>query len=1165
MTNLGRYRLLAQLGAGTDGVAYRAEADDGTPAEVCVLTAAKADAIRWHFLTRQLRLSSLLLHPAALNVRELALEHDPPFVALEWVGEHSLREVRNDMPLSLDEVVALLRQLAGALAAAHRIGLVHGGLDFACLRCDGIRAVKLDFTRLRCGLEEKGALGQTVAAKSLESTSPASDVKALGNVFRELLDGRGYLPATVENLVNQMQNEDVGARPTAQRVEQKLAAMLELGGTVDSLAAESPSAADEPVWTSHTIDAPASAGAAILEEAKSRIASIRPIEARSTLGRFRLLEKLGEGGMGAVYRGEDPLDRSTVAIKVLRADFAARSGALERFHKEARLLAEVNNPHVANLLEVNEDDGIHYLVMEFVAGQALDQVLASRGRLDETTALTLIGDVARALVEAHQRGIVHRDIKPENILLTKPMDGTPWASGNVKLSDFGLARHVVETESLMVTQAGSVVGTPAYMSPEQCSGLPLDPRSDVYSMGATLFELLAGRPPFEGDSPLVLMGKHCNEPAPTLNKLVPDASEGVCQIVEKSLAKAPEARYADAAAFLRDIERVLRGEPTSINIHPKLPACDPAKMLHYDWTWELDASPQQLWPYVSNTERLNRAVGLPAVRFTANADSDGVKRFGEFRKAGMKAVWQEHPFEWIEARRFGVLREYSQGPFKWLLSSVELSPRARGGTTLSHRVRIEPTGLLGRTAAAVEVGIKGRRAVERVYQRIDAFLTGKLGNQADVDPFEPSAALSGSKLHRLEKLIDRLGERRLEPAVVERLGEFLAHAPAQEVARIRPLALARRWGLPAEQVVAACLHGAREGLLVLLWDLLCPICRIPSEIKDTLRELRDHGHCPACNIDYQLDFAQSVEMIFRAHPEVRETELGTYCIGGPVHSPHVVAQVRIGPHECIELDLALGEGAYRLRGPQLPYAVDFRVEPTAPTGRWELNLARAPGPGTARALHSGAQVLALSNDHDQELVARVERIAQRDDALTAARAASLALFRELFPDEVLSPGQLISIANVTLLVTALPGARQLYETLGDTKAFGRLHDHFRQLDDRIRREGGALVKTVGEGVVAAFQDASAAVRVALDLPSTAELRPGVVVHRGPAMAATINDHLDYFGASVNQAMALLETVRAGELVLTQSVAADPIVAAQLRDRKLSGELSADMAMRMNVL
>src|SRR5262249_5553372 len=148
----------------------------------------------------------------------------------------------------------------------------------------------------------------------------------------------------------------------------------------------------------------------------------------------------------------------------------------------------------------------------------------------------------------------------------------------------------------------------------------------------------------------------------------------------------------------------------------------------YDWTWDLEASPRQLWPYVSNTDRLNRAVGLPAVHFTTVPTEHGVRRLAQVRKLGLQVAWEEFPFEWVEGRRMGVLREFSQGPFKWFVSVTELLPRAGGGTTLTHQVRIEPNGLLGRTAAAVEIGVKGRRGLDRVYRRIDAALTGKLGS-----------------------------------------------------------------------------------------------------------------------------------------------------------------------------------------------------------------------------------------------------------------------------------------------------------------------------------------------------------------------------------------------------------------------------------------------------
>src|SRR5262249_38834999 len=249
------------------------------------------------------------------------------------------------------------------------------------------------------------------------------------------------------------------------------------------------------------------------------------------------------------------------------------------------------------------------------------------------------------------------------------------------------------------------------------------------------------------------------------------------------------------------------------------------------------------------------------------------------------------------------------------------------------------------------------------------------------------------------------------------------------------------------QMTAACLHGAREGLLVLLWDLVCPLCRIPSEIKDTLQALHEHGRCEACNADFELDFGRSVEMIFRVHPSIRDVELGTYCVGGPAHSPHVVAQVRVATGERIEVDLALGEGAYRLRGPQLPLALEARVEPGAGVARWEVDLGRLGEQSLDRTtLRPGGQVLAIRNPHLEELVVRLERTAARDDAVTAGRAAALALFRELFPGEVLSPGRLVSVAAVTLLLTDLPAARVLLAGSSEGKAFALLHEHLLQVE-----------------------------------------------------------------------------------------------------------------------
>jgi serine/threonine protein kinase/class 3 adenylate cyclase len=908
---------------------------------------------------------------------------------------------------------------------------------------------------------------------------------------------------------------------------------------------------------------------------------------RERIGRFRLLQKLGSGGMGEVYRAEDTANGAVVALKLIRPEWVRHPEVLQRFRKEARLLAEVHGPHIANLLEVNEDGGIHYLVLEYIAGQGLDRLIGERGRLDERTSLSIMAGVARALVEAHARGIVHRDIKPGNILLTDPGaiadaageaaisgQGACRAVPGVKLVDFGMARHAIETASLEMTAPGVIVGTLRYMSPEQCTGGPIGPPADVYAMGATLFHMLAGRPPFVAASPRELIALHHGEPPPTLQRYNPEVSDGACRVVEKALAKEPEGRYADAGALLLDLERLLRGEPTGLAAHPILPACDPRDVLRYDFRWELESSPRQLWPFVTNTDRFNRALGFLPVRQTVRNDPGrGVRRFAEGRKLGMVEAWEEYPYEWVEPRRMGVFREYSRGPFEWLTSTVELIPRAGGGTTVIHRLRLVPRGRWIRAGSPVGLGVFQRRSLGRVYRRIDAALTGKLGHEPWCDPFEEPAELSPPLRRRLNRSADALVGRGVDPAIAEGLCEFLARAPAQEVARIRPLALAHRWGLDPNQVVAACMHGAREGLLILLWDLICPACRLPSDLMDTLRALREHGRCEACNLDFVVDLAQSVEMIFRVHPEIRGADTGVYCTGGPARSPHVPAQVRVAPGERLELDLSLPAGIYRLRGPQLPWSIDFSVGATATTRRWDIDLGRGLDSGWPRALGAGEQVMTLSNDCDRELLVRVERAAPRDDALTAARAASHPLFRELFPGEVLAPGQLISIAAVTLLVTGLERPDDFYVELGEMEATGALLEYLRLSADAIRDAGGLVVKAVDEGVVASFSEPEAAVQAGLALrgrsarrPMPRGLHPRVSIHRGAALVATLDDRLDYFGTVARDAKQILAYARGGELILTRSVADDPRVAALLEAHGLVGEvLPTDLAGHSHVL
>ena len=268
---------------------------------------------------------------------------------------------------------------------------------------------------------------------------------------------------------------------------------------------------------------------------------------------FRLDAELGRGGMGMVYRATQlSLDRP-VAIKVLPSRLARDSDYIERFRREARSAAKLIHTNVVQAIEVGETpDNHHYFVMEFVQGQSVQDLLATKERLGEQESIGIARQIADALHEAHRLNLIHRDIKPGNVLVTP--DGT------AKLADFGLAR---ETSDDSITQTGIVMGTPNYMSPEQARGVKdLDSRSDIYSLGATLYHMVTGRVPFQGESTTQTILMHLEDPPTPPKQLVPELSEGLDRVILRMLEKDRDRRYATPAELVGDLERVASGAIT---------------------------------------------------------------------------------------------------------------------------------------------------------------------------------------------------------------------------------------------------------------------------------------------------------------------------------------------------------------------------------------------------------------------------------------------------------------------------------------------------------------------------------------------------------------------------------------------------------------------------
>src|ERR687892_807369 len=268
-------------------------------------------------------------------------------------------------------------------------------------------------------------------------------------------------------------------------------------------------------------------------------------------GRYRIVRKLGAGGMADVYLAEDQELGRRVAIKILNDRHAADDSFIERFRREAKNAAGLSHPNIVSIYDRGEAEGTYYIAMEFLDGRSLKELIVSRGPAPVNVAIEYARQILDALRFAHRNGIVHRDIKPHNVIVD--------AEGRVKVTDFGIAR----AGTSQMTEVGSIIGTAQYLSPEQAKGAPVDQTSDLYSVGIVLYELLTGKVPFSGDSPVEIAMKHISaapEPPSTLRADIPPDLD---KIVLRALAKTPEQRYRNAEEMDRDLLRVAQGVAVS--------------------------------------------------------------------------------------------------------------------------------------------------------------------------------------------------------------------------------------------------------------------------------------------------------------------------------------------------------------------------------------------------------------------------------------------------------------------------------------------------------------------------------------------------------------------------------------------------------------------------
>lgn len=544
-----------------------------------------------------------------------------------------------------------------------------------------------------------------------------------------------------------------------------------------------------------------------------------------------------------------------------------------------------------------------------------------------------------------------------------------------------------------------------------------------------------------------------------------------------------------------------------------------------------------VWSVLSHTDRINRHIGLPPVTYEElKTGADGDFRPAKAKMMGIPLEWREYPFAWESEGHYSVVRVYERGPIARFEGGIELEEIGANTTRITFFADIIPRGVTGRAL----VPIIARQSLRKTLDLSERLLSSP-GSPFPIQAPTPRKSSVDEAL--LRRLCIELGRRPLQARVVTEIENLLREGGDDEVTALRPYEWAGRVGLNRTEALRACLHGVKVGLLNQRWVMMCPNCRVAKNEVSTLSQVEAQVHCDMCGVNYDLNFDRYVELRFAVQPAVRRAHSDIYCVGGPFRAPHILLQRQLLPGQKTFIPRLLRSDEMRLRVLKWNANVGIAPENEAPKevtwngAQWSHTSAR----GGFDAINEGTEPIIIA----------LEKLVWDTDAVTAAQVTAMQEFRDLFSGEVLARGREMAVENVTLFFSDLSNSTALYERVGDAPAFAHVGRHFDFLQGVIGREGGAVVKTMGDAVMAVFNTPSDAVRASLALqrefPSVAHkegtdsIALKIGLHFGPALAVNSNDRLDYFGRTVNIAARVSAQAKGGELVLTDQLWRHPEV------------------------
>jgi len=557
---------------------------------------------------------------------------------------------------------------------------------------------------------------------------------------------------------------------------------------------------------------------------------------------------------------------------------------------------------------------------------------------------------------------------------------------------------------------------------------------------------------------------------------------------------------------------------------------------NFSWQWDLESPPEAIWPFAADTNRFNSVTGQPQVEMLDNIQ--GTKHL-RMRLPIIRVEWEEEPFEWTYPYSFGSRRHYSKGPLDEMKVQVVFDPLPNGGTRLTYNTSIISSHILAPLAFPLAIGVIARSRFEKAFRLYDR-IANKRGSVIEASR---QRGLSVGGRSRFRSMSETLSPD-VDPSLIQQLEEFINRADDLSLQRIRPYTLADRWGADRRAVLEMFLRATRAGMLDMSWDILCPSCRGTTEGHSNLAEVHGDSHCNTCQIDFSANFDHNIEVVFKPNASVRYVKSDVaFCAGSPQLQPHVVMTQSLSALKSLPVPLKLEMGRYTLRAANVPGSISLYADENG-VGNTDLRVTSFGWPPEEKRV-SLLPTLNLVNATEADSTFTLERTSWSDQASTAADVTALQVFRDLFATEVVRPGEEISIGSVTLMFTDLRDSTRMYRSIGDASAFGRVREHFEILEKAIAEEGGAIVKTMGDAVMATFRHPIDALKAVWKAQSEIAKRGEpmlwlkVGLHKGPCIVVNQNDRLDYFGSTVNITARLPNFSKGGELILSNEFYEDP--------------------------